>query len=54
MPDHTRWHSTTESGTRAERAVCWLLRHHRPALALFVGGVAGLTSMALLVGPPVG
>jgi integral membrane protein len=50
----TTWHSNPESPTRAERAACWLLRHHRPAVALFAGGVAGLTSVALLVGPPAG
>ncbi len=50
----TRWHSTHQSPTRPERAVAWLRRHRRPALALFVSGVAGLTSVALLVGPPVG
>ena len=50
----TRWHSSPDSDSAAERAVSWLRNHHRPALALFVGGVAGLTSVALLVGPPVG
>lgn len=46
------WHSHPESETRAQRAVCWLLRHHRPALALFAGAVAGLTGLALIAGPP--
>ena len=50
----TRWHSTAQSPTRQERGVAWLRRHRRPALALFVSGVAGLTGVALLVGPPVG
>lgn len=48
------WHSHEQSETRAQRAVCWLLRHHRPALAIFAGAVAGLTGLALLVGPPAG
>lgn len=50
----SHWHSTPDSETRAQRAVCWLLRHHRPALAIFAGAVAGLTGLALLVGPPAG
>jgi hypothetical protein len=32
--------------------VCWLLRHHRQAIAGFVVAVAALTGLALLVGPP--
>jgi integral membrane protein len=52
LDDH--WHTTPQSETRAQRAVCWLLRHHRPALAIFAGAVAALTGVALLVGPPVG
>lgn len=50
----TRWHSDSSSEIRAQRGVAWLVRHRRPAVALFVGGVAGLTGFALLVGPPAG
>jgi integral membrane protein len=50
----TRWHSDSSSESQAQRVVAWLLRHRRPAAALFVGSVAGLTSVALLVGPPAG
>lgn len=48
------WHSNEDSESLAQRRVCWLLRHHRPAIALFAGSVAALTGAALLVGPPVG
>ncbi len=47
------------SGSRATTArprlsarVCWLLRHHRLAAGLLVVAVAGLTGVALVVGPP--
>lgn len=52
LDDH--WHSRHDSDTPAERAVCWLLRHHRQALVGFVVAVAALTGIALLAGPPVG
>jgi len=52
LDDH--WHSRHDSPTAARRAVCWLLRHHRQALAGFVVAVAALTGIALLAGPPVG
>ena len=46
------WFSEHDSPTARERAVCWLLRHHRLATGLLVAAVAGLTGIALLVGPP--
>ncbi len=46
------WLSRSDSPTAGERAVAWLLRHHRLATGLFVAAVAGLTGIALLVGPP--
>jgi integral membrane protein len=49
-----RWHSRPDGDTAAERAVCWLLRHHRQAIVGFVVAVAALTGIALVVGPPVG
>jgi integral membrane protein len=52
LADH--WHSRRDSATAAERAVCWLLRHHRQAIVGFVVAVATLTGIALLVGPPAG
>jgi integral membrane protein len=52
LDDH--WYSRHDSDTAAERAVCWLLRHHRQALVGFVVAVAALTGIALLAGPPVG
>ena len=52
LDDH--WHSRSDSGTAAQRAVCWLLRHHRQAIVGFVVAVAALTGIALLAGPPVG
>ncbi|WP_183095021.1 DUF3817 domain-containing protein [Nocardioides stalactiti] len=48
------WHSREDSPTAAQRAVCWLLRHHRQAIVGFVVAVAALTGIALLAGPPVG
>ncbi len=48
------WHSRHDSTTAAQRRVCWLLTHHRSAIAGFVVAVAALTGLALLVGPPVG
>ncbi len=51
LDDH--WHTSPEtSTTTAQRAVCWLLRHHRQALVLFVVALVVLTTVALLVGPP--
>lgn len=50
--DH-RWHSHEQSDSAGQRAVCWLLRHHRTALVAFAAAVAGLTGLALLAGPPV-
>lgn len=49
-----QWRSRHESDTAAQRAVCWLLRHHRQAIAGFVLAVAALTGLALVAGPPVG
>jgi integral membrane protein len=46
------WHSRHDSPTAGQRAVCWLLRHHRQAIVAFVVAVAALTGLALLVGPP--
>ncbi|HEV2797322.1 MAG TPA: DUF3817 domain-containing protein [Nocardioides sp.] len=46
------WLSRPDSPTTSQRAVCWLLRHHRLAAGLLVVAVAGLTGAALLVGPP--
>ena len=46
------WLSRHDSPTARERVVCWLLRHHRLTAGLFVAAVAGLTGVALLVGPP--
>jgi hypothetical protein len=37
-----------------ERLVAWLLRHPARGLAAGVVGVAALTGVALLVGPPAG
>lgn len=48
------WRSRHDSPSAAQRAVCWLLRHHRRAIAGFVVAVAALTGLALLAGPPVG
>jgi len=48
------WRSRHDSATAAERAVCWLLGHHRQAIVGFVVAVAALTGVALLAGPPVG
>jgi integral membrane protein len=46
------WLSRHDSPTAPQRAVCWLLRHHRLAGGLLVVAVAGLTGVALVVGPP--
>ena len=46
------WLSREDSPAAAQRAVCWLLRHHRLATGLLVLAVAGLTGVALAVGPP--
>ncbi len=46
------WLSRHDSETAAQRAVCWLLRHHRSALAIFGVTVAALTGIALVAGPP--
>jgi len=48
----TEWLSRPDSPTAAQRAVCWLLRHHRLALGLHVLAVGALTALALAVGPP--
>jgi integral membrane protein len=48
----SEWLSRQDSATAPQRAVCWLLRHHRLAAGLLVVAVAGLTGAALLVGPP--
>ena len=48
----SEWLSRHDSPTAPQRAVCWLLRHHRLATGLLALSVAGLTSVALLVGPP--
>jgi integral membrane protein len=47
-----QWLSRHDSPTAPQRAVCWLLRHHRLAVGLLVVAVAGLTGAALVVGPP--
>jgi integral membrane protein len=53
LDDH--WHTSPETNeTTAEHVVCWLLRHHRSALAILGGSVAMLAGLALLVGPPAG
>ena len=46
------WRSRADSPTAPQRAVCWLLRHHRLAAGLLVVAVAALTGAALVVGPP--
>lgn len=48
------WLSRPDSPTVLQRRVCWLLEHYRLAIGLLVAAVAGLTALALLVGPPVG
>jgi len=48
------WHDRSVSDSRLERAVCWLVSHYRAGLVVLAGAVAGLTGLALLVGPPVG
>lgn len=48
----TAWLSRPDSSTAAQRAVCWLLRHHRLALGLQALAVGALTALALAVGPP--
>lgn len=48
------WHPRADSDTAPQRAVSWLLRHHRQAIAGFVVAVAALTGLALVAGPPVG
>lgn len=48
------WMSAPDSATVAQRAVCWLLRHHRVAVPLGLVAVTGLTGLALAVGPPTG
>jgi integral membrane protein len=50
----SEWLSRPDSPTTLQRRVCWLLEHHRLAIGLLVAAVAGLTALALLVGPPVG
>ena len=46
------WLSRSDSPTATQRAVCWLLGHHRLAAGLLVLGVTALTAVALAVGPP--
>jgi integral membrane protein len=46
------WLSREDSPTLPQRTVCWLLRHHRLAAGLLALAVAGLTGLALVVGPP--
>ena len=47
------WLSRHDSPTARERAVCWLLRHHRLAAGLLVVAVAGLTgAVRCSSGPP--
>lgn len=46
------WLSREDSPTAPQRAVCWLLRHHRLAPGLLVLGVGVLTAVALAAGPP--
>ncbi len=46
------WLSRADSPTALQRAVCWLLEHHRLALGMLVAAVAVLTAAALAVGPP--
>jgi integral membrane protein len=48
----TEWLSRPDSPTALQRAVCWLLRHHRLAPGLLVLAVGALTALALAVGPP--
>ena len=48
------WHDRSASDSSLERAVCWLVSHYRAGLVVLAGAVAGLTGLALLVGPPVG
>jgi integral membrane protein len=48
----TEWLSRPDSPTAPQRAVCWLLRHHRLAPGLLVLAVGALTALALAVGPP--
>jgi integral membrane protein len=48
----TEWLSGPDSPTTAQRAVCWLLRHHRQAIGLLGLAVGALTALALAVGPP--
>lgn len=51
LDDH--WHMSPEtSQTTAQRVVCWLVRHRRPGIAVFVGAVGALTTVALVAGPP--
>jgi integral membrane protein len=50
----TEWLSRPDSPTALRRAVCWLLRHYQLAVGLLVVAVGVLTSVALVVGPPVG
>jgi len=48
----TAWLSARDSSTAPQRAVCWLLRHHRLAPGLLVLAVGALTALALAAGPP--
>jgi integral membrane protein len=48
----TEWLSRPDSPTAPQRAVCWLLRHHRLAPGLLVLVVGALTALVLVAGPP--
>lgn len=49
------WRLRTQApANSAERLVAWLLRHPGRGLLAGLAGVAALTGVALLVGPPVG
>ncbi|QIK75170.1 DUF3817 domain-containing protein [Nocardioides piscis] len=48
------WLSAPDSPSAVQRAVSWLLGHAALALGLAVLAVGGLTTAALVVGPPVG
>lgn len=51
---HGHWHSRHDSESRAQRAICWLLRNPLLAAGVFVVALACLTGVALVAGPPVG
>lgn len=51
---HGHWHSRSDSESRAQRAVAWLLTNPLPAAGGFLVALACLTGVALVAGPPVG